>query len=62
MKKNVLLVVKNKKRIKKNLLTVAIVWARVASKTVICGRLRLLLVCGWAWEWREWVLTEWWWL
>ena len=36
--------------------TVAVVWARIASKTVVCGRLQLLLLHGWPW-----VLMEWWW-
>jgi hypothetical protein len=42
-------------------MTIVVVWARVASKTVVCGRLQLLLVRGWPWEWREWVVMEWWW-
>jgi hypothetical protein len=42
-------------------MTVVVVWAHVASKTVVCSHLQLLLVCGWHWEWREWVVMEWWW-
>jgi hypothetical protein len=42
-------------------MTVVIVCARIASKTVVCSCLQLLLVRGWPWEWWEWVVMEWWW-
>jgi hypothetical protein len=62
MKKNVLLVVKNKKRRQKNLLMAQTTVASFGPALHPNSRLQLLLVRGWAWEWQEWVLTEWRWL